>query len=943
MKDLLRLTSTLIILLLSLASAPAQQPDTLRHSILAPPTGLQSEAQLGYSVAVEGGYTVVGAPYDDLGGADTYDPLGGQDTGVVKVFDSATGVLVYVLLNPNPAGRVNFGRSVAISGTRVVVGAYKDNIGGEGAGSAYVYDLSSGTPTVPVATLNNPSPAVDDLFGTSVAISGTRVVVGAVGDDTGASNAGSAYVYDLSNGTPTVPVVTLNNPSPALNDYFGNSVAISGTRVVVGAYQDGATDDGSAYVYDLASGMPTVPVATLNNPSPAGYDYFGFSVAISGTRVVVSAAFYDGGLPDIGRAYVYDLLSGMPSIPVVTLDKPGASGWDLFGWSVAIFGTRVVVGIPGNGNGPMEIGAAYVYDVAGEEPTVPVVMLNNPGPAADGNFGNAVAISGTRLVVGAYQDDTGATNAGSAYVYDLGSGSPTVPTATLNNPGPAGGEKMGYSVAISGTRMVTGAPFGDTGATDAGTAYVYDLASGEPTVPVATLNNPTPAEGDAFGISTAISGTLVVVGASNDDTGAPNAGSAYVYDLSSATPTVPVFTLNNPDPTNDDIFGTSAAISGTRVVVGASNAYTAGGGSGSAYVYDLASGTPTIPVATLNPPGPPNGEGFGISVAISGTRVVVGADREADTMGVGAAGSAYVYDLSSGTPVVPTVVLDNPIPEDSERFGFSVAISGTRVLVGAINDSTGGPYAGSAYVYDLANGTPTVPVATLNNPGVGYSESFGWSVAISGTHAVIGIRFDYTSGISAGRAYVYDLASATPTVPVATLTNPSPEFDDRFGYSVAIDGTTVAIGTPGDDTTMTDKGSAYIFAPANPDYDADGLLDIWEHARFGSITAHTASDDADGDGRTELLEQAFDSDPLFSDPLAAPRPVDEGGFLTLTLSKRAGVAYTVETAGSPDAAAFSMGTTTIITNNASMLKVRDNFTPATAAQRFMRLKVTAAP
>ena len=66
-----------------------------------------------------------------------------------------------------------------------------------------------------MATLNNPGPAEGDQFGESVAISGTRVVVGAIRDDTGATDAGSAYVYDLSSGTPTVPVATLNNPGPA--------------------------------------------------------------------------------------------------------------------------------------------------------------------------------------------------------------------------------------------------------------------------------------------------------------------------------------------------------------------------------------------------------------------------------------------------------------------------------------------------------------------------------------------------------------------------------------------------------------------------------------------------------------------------------------------------------------------------------------------------------
>ena len=75
-----------------------------------------------------------------------------------------------------------------------------------------MYHLSSGTPTMPLATLNNPGPAVSDNFGSSVVISGTRVVVGAPGDDTGAIDAGSGYVYDLSSGTLAVPVATLNNP-----------------------------------------------------------------------------------------------------------------------------------------------------------------------------------------------------------------------------------------------------------------------------------------------------------------------------------------------------------------------------------------------------------------------------------------------------------------------------------------------------------------------------------------------------------------------------------------------------------------------------------------------------------------------------------------------------------------------------------------------------------
>jgi FG-GAP repeat len=808
--------SHILALIAALAcSAVAQVPGTLKHALVSPLLKLQTGAWFGYSVAVDGIYTVTGSP--------NYD-AGAQDSGMVKVFDSTTGALFFVLLNPSPANLDRFGSSVAISGTRVVVGTAGDDTGATDAGSAYVYDLASATPTVPVATFNNPSPTANGNFGNSVAISGTRVVVGARNDDTGATDAGSAYVYDLSSGTPTVPVAMLNNPSPAMDDRFGNSVAISGSRVVVGAPNDdtGASDAGSVYAYDLASGTPTVPVYTLNNPGPAAQDYFGTSVATSGTRVMV--------------------------------------------------------GVPADGPVGLRVGNAYVYDLSSGTPTVPVVTLNNPSPGNGDQFGSSVAISGTRVVVGAHQDDTRASNAGIAHLYDLASATPAVRLATIENPSPASGDLFGSSVAISGTRIVLGAYLDDTGATDAGSVYVYDLSSGAVAFPVVTLNNPGPATSDEFGLSVAISGTRVVVGAYADSTGEIYTGSAYVYDLASATPMVPVVTLNNPSPAANDAFGFSVAISGTRVVVGAYN----------------------------------------------------------DSTGATNAGSAYVYDLASSTPAVPVAILNNPSPAALDRFG-SVAISGTRVVVGAAFDDTGATNAGSVYVYDLSSGTPTVPVVTLNNPTPTIGEQFGYSVAISGTQLVVGSQqYGTGSGNDPGSAYVYNLASGTPAEPVATLNDPPPASPGGLRSWVAIDATIVAIGAPG-------KGYAYVFGPASNDTDGDGLLDIWEYARFGSTAAHSALDDADGDGRVELIEQAFDTNPLVPNAAGAPVIVNEGGFLTTTIAKRAGVTYSVETGASPDAPAFSTATTMVLINNATTLKVRDTVPIGTPGSRFMRVKVTAAP
>ena len=314
-----------------------------------------------------------------------------------------------------------------------------------------------------------------------------------------------------------------------------------------------------------------------------------------------------------------------------------------------------------------------------------------------------------------------------------------------------------------------------------------------------------------------------------------------------------------------------------------------------------------------------------------------------DNTGATDAGSAYVYDLNSGTPTVPVATLNNPGPAASDYFGYSVSISGSRVVVGALQDDTGATDAGSAYVYDLSSGTPTVPVATLNNPGPAVNDRFGSAVAISGTRVVVGAHQDDTGTTDAGSAYVYDLSSGTPIVPVATLNNPSPAVGDYFGWAVAIDGMTVAIGAPKDDTVMLNKGYAYVFGPASNDFDADGLLDIWEYARFGSISAHSGLDDSDGDGRVELLEEAFNTNPLLPDVAGAPQAVDEGGYLTMTIAKRAGVTYSVQSAATPDEASFSAATTTVLVNDATTLKVRDNVVVGSPLSRFMRVKVTAAP
>src|SRR5687768_4427566 len=125
--------------LLAIAAAVAgPQPDTLKHALFSPSSLPQANAQQGYSVGMDEDLVAVGAPFDDTGGSNS---------GVVKVYDRASGALLHVLANPGPAAGDQFGISVAVSGTRVVVGAILDDTGVFDTGSAYVYDVASATPT----------------------------------------------------------------------------------------------------------------------------------------------------------------------------------------------------------------------------------------------------------------------------------------------------------------------------------------------------------------------------------------------------------------------------------------------------------------------------------------------------------------------------------------------------------------------------------------------------------------------------------------------------------------------------------------------------------------------------------------------------------------------------------------------------------------------------
>ncbi|MFO1439101.1 MAG: hypothetical protein U1F81_12365 [Verrucomicrobiaceae bacterium] len=917
------------ILLMWDGSLLAAVPDTFWTSSPPPAAGPQTGALMGSVVVMSDGFCVAAAYSDDTGA---------MDSGVVKVFNQATGALMFTIPNPTPAPSENFGRALAISGTRLVVGCPFDGTGASSAGSVYVYDLASGTPTVPLHTINNPAPAAGDSFGLAVGISDSWVVVGAYGDDAAASNAGSAYLYHIDSGTPTTPIYTPTDPSPSLGGGFGIAVAISGNRVVVGANgkNTGAVNSGAAYVYDIAT-SPTAAMVSISNPSPAANEAFGNAMAIDGAQLVIGCTQDSTGATAAGTAYVYNLASGTPGTPVLTINNPTPATSDRFAFSVAVRGTWVLIGGYGDDTGATDGGSAYLYNVAGGTPTTPVATINNPAPAPSDSFGIGVALTDFYLCVGAQLDDTVTLDAGAAYLYETGP--PPVLAQTMTHASLASGDEHGHSIALAGRYLAVGAWLDNQGVKDAGAVQIHDLGSATPGVPMLTLLNPAPVLNDSFGAALAVAGTRIIVGDHLDDATATNGGTVFVFDLASGTPGTPVLTINNPAPSVGDNFGSAVAASGSLVVVAAVADDAGAFDAGSVYAYDLAGATPSVPVLTLANPAPSSTDNFGSALALEGSTLVVGAVGE--DVGATNAGLAYVYDLAGATPGTPVFTINNPAPAASDGFGNAVAISGTRVLIAASADDAGATNAGTVYVYDLASGTPTAPVLTLNNPAAALSDAFGNALALSGTTAAVGCASDDDTAADAGRVFVFDLGSGTPGTPAAIVQRPTPVAGDQFGYAVALSGTRLAVGAPLDDSVAVDKGGAYLFG-ISTDKDGDGLRDAWELTHWPTIHGHNAEDDADHDGQVELLELAFGLNPLVPNGTSVPAFTLEGGYLTMTITKQPGAAYEVQSAGTLPGP-FSAATTTILQNDASTLKARDNFPTTTTAARFLRVQVTAIP
>jgi hypothetical protein len=374
------------------------------------------------------------------------------------------------------------------------------------------------------------------------------------------------------------------------------------------------------------------------------------------------------------------------------------------GRSVAVLGDTALIGAPYARNlAGLSAGAVYVYRRSAGAWNQQLKLV--PSDLSGGDlFGTDVAIDGDTAVVGSmYAATAGHGNAGAAYVF-VRSGGVWTQQAKLVASNAFNGTNM--KVAVSGDTVVMGRELDeDQGVAFAGRAHVF-VRSGTTWTEQAILGAPTLHELQLFGSDVAIEGDTLVVGASNlrqaTANGLENPGGAFVFTRSAGTWTQQALLLGSTFSSGDKA-GTSVDLDGTTIAMGAPFDFAAGHTSGTVFVFS-GSGANWVEEAQLVPTELEPHDQFGTSVALEGNRLVVGAPNDSQ-LGLPRAGAVYVFERQ-GTQWSTSSVL---YTDDSTRFrgvGESAALDGDTIFSGASEDYVADvPEVGSAFAWRLTTAT----------------------------------------------------------------------------------------------------------------------------------------------------------------------------------------------------------------------------------------------
>ncbi|XOF35275.1 MAG: hypothetical protein ACL93V_08325 [Candidatus Electrothrix sp. YB6] len=379
---------------------------------------------------------------------------------------------VQKLLADHGAAEDHLGYSVSVDGNTALIGAYGDDTGAPDAGAAYVF-VRFGSRWIRQAKILNPQPDEEDYFGFSVSVDGNTALIGAYGEDSGTTDAGAAYVFVRAADGTWTQQDKIYHPDPSANDHFGKSVSLSGSTALIGVPKDddaGHTNQGSAYVF-TRTGSEWTEQDELANPSPNDNERFGVTLSLSDNTALIGVPYRNCTAPskNCGSAYVFTRTDSSWSMQELTASDT-AHG-DKFGSAVSVDGETILIGAPETDDDGANSGSVYVFTRSGSAWSEQDKFTAFDVDAGD-RFGLSVAVDGDTAVIGTGSD----TDAGSAYIFTR-SGSAWNEQVKLPAHSPAAADYFGASVSVDGDTVLIGAYGDDDGAPDAGSAYIYGTGS----------------------------------------------------------------------------------------------------------------------------------------------------------------------------------------------------------------------------------------------------------------------------------------------------------------------------------------------------------------------------------------------------------------------------------------------------------------------------------
>jgi hypothetical protein len=381
------------------------QPDRITQ--IAQLLGEEYNGEFGYAVAFSGDTLAVGDPYDNQNG---------DESGSVTIIQSESyghWNKVTRLMPSDAEAGIRFGTDVAISGDRAVVGAPFDNDFGENSGSIYIFERDQGGDNAwgQVAKLTASDAYTNDQYGWAVAVDGDTVVAGAYTKTYG----GRVYIYERDAGGPGQwgETAQLNPDPPGFQACFGESLDLDRRLLAVGAYGGG---DYAGYVYVFQHLEQTGQWQRLTRFRAAdtyAYHYFGFSVALDDWTILAGAPGVEGLA---GAAYIFSADPAQPDVwteQARLVASDGAYG-DYLGLELDLSGAIALVGAPAHENAS---GAVYIYsrDEGGPDSWGEVTHLQGSDSLPGDQFGNGTAIQGYLALAGS----PGSALHGSVYLFDL--------------------------------------------------------------------------------------------------------------------------------------------------------------------------------------------------------------------------------------------------------------------------------------------------------------------------------------------------------------------------------------------------------------------------------------------------------------------------------------------------------------------------------------------